>query len=410
MLGVRDTASVEIEDLSSSKECSPVKTVIAEESLAAKRTENDHRSEEGPVLDVERNDECHSFCIFEVQGTPATKIDAHKEGDCEDTTLAFQSSGVSAGDQRLSDNNEMNFGEKILSFQEQARNSSIDWVDSEVTISNPAACKSPNNGIDLSILAESSEMDNAVEVKISPKRCFDEIGEGDKVSATAFNQARSLSSDTSGHVATQSEDMPSVGPAEHTDQLLAVKIKNENSETEFTNEEETLGCVSVFQMIPECASQSTSREQTVEIVSSVEKSQLILQASLGCRFGQYPETSGTTGTSLTRETTELEGLPNQEADEKATKIELVETTASQGLPTSPMKLAPLKCDYDATCTKSTFALSNPSVHKSLKELIHMANHKCYQVDSSKVQYKAGLSKKKTAGLPHLHERFNFHKR
>ncbi|CUS21609.1 LAQU0S03e06546g1_1 [Lachancea quebecensis] len=46
------------------------------------------------------------------------------------------------------------------------------------------------------------------------------------------------------------------------------------------------------------------------------------------------------------------------------------------------------------------------VHKSLRDLINKTNQTCYQADSNKVHYKAGLSRRSSKHIPHLHDKFN----
>lgn len=47
-----------------------------------------------------------------------------------------------------------------------------------------------------------------------------------------------------------------------------------------------------------------------------------------------------------------------------------------------------------------------SIHRPLRELINKTNKTCYQVDSNKVRYKAGLSKNSSLRVPHLHAKFD----
>ncbi|SCU91593.1 LAFA_0F04676g1_1 [Lachancea sp. 'fantastica'] len=62
-------------------------------------------------------------------------------------------------------------------------------------------------------------------------------------------------------------------------------------------------------------------------------------------------------------------------------------------------------NYSSSFSATQILERTANVHKSLKHLILKTNQECFQVNSKKVRYRAGLSKL-TTGLPHLHERFN----
>ncbi|CAR22143.1 Hed1p [Lachancea thermotolerans CBS 6340] len=59
-----------------------------------------------------------------------------------------------------------------------------------------------------------------------------------------------------------------------------------------------------------------------------------------------------------------------------------------------------------SCQRSVLQSPDVSVHKPLRDLINKTNHACYRTDSSKVRYKAGLSRKSSKLIPHLHDKFN----
>lgn len=69
-------------------------------------------------------------------------------------------------------------------------------------------------------------------------------------------------------------------------------------------------------------------------------------------------------------------------------------------------LKPALIEKEAFSTDVPCSASTTSIHRPLRELINKTNKTCYQVDSSKVRYKAGLSKNTSLRVPHLHAKFD----
>lgn len=88
-----------------------------------------------------------------------------------------------------------------------------------------------------------------------------------------------------------------------------------------------------------------------------------------------------------------------EQDEKAEDIPFNDEHTA----TSTESTDPANADIYPTTSKGVGPITNSyvNIHKPLKELIHQTNRRLYDVDSRKVQYRAGLSKYVT-GIPSLH--------